>query len=193
MVPGLQQPAPRAQPSSPAELFSVFMRTALQGFGGVLPVAQRMLVDKQRWLSANEFVELLALSQVLPGPNIVNLALIYGDRCCGWRGAVAAAGGLLLAPLLLVLALAMAAGQLHGNPLMDGALRGMGVVAAGLVVGTALRMVSALRRHPAGPAVAWAVGGATVFAVGVMRWPLPAAVALLGSLSVGLAWWKLRA
>jgi len=179
-------------PASPAELFHVFTVTALQGFGGVLPVAQRMLVDTHRWLSAQEFVELLALAQVLPGPNIVNLALIYGDRCFGWRGALAAAGGLLLAPLAVVLVLTIAVGQLSGNAQVVGALRGMGVVAAGLVAGTGLRMLSALRSYPAGQWVAWGVGAATLVAVGVLRWPLPAVVAGLGGISVGLAWWKLR-
>lgn len=186
-------PAPlRAKPASPGELFSVFTLTALQGFGGVLPVAQRTLVDKHGWLSAQEFLELLALAQVLPGPNIVNLALIYGDRCCGWRGALAAVGGLLLAPLVVVLALAIGVAQLRGNTHLDGALRGMGVVAAGLVAGTALRMLRGLRDYPAGLVVACTLGAATLLAVGVMRWPLPAVVAGLGGVSVGLAWWKLQ-
>ena len=68
-------------PASPRALFMAFNRLALQGFGGVIPVAQRELVERERWLSRQGFVELLSISQVLPGPNIVNLALIFGDRC----------------------------------------------------------------------------------------------------------------
>jgi hypothetical protein len=74
------------------ELFRAFNRLALQGFGGVLPVAQRELVERQRWLSREQFVETLSLGQVLPGPNIVNLALMIGDRFFGLRGAIGLAG-----------------------------------------------------------------------------------------------------
>ena len=76
---------------SHGDLFLTFNRLALQGFGGVLAVAQRELVERKRWLTREQFVEMLALSQVLPGPNIVNLALMLGDRFFGLRGAVARA------------------------------------------------------------------------------------------------------
>jgi chromate transporter len=82
----------------------------------VLPVAQRVLVEQQRWLSREQFVETLSLGQVLPGPNIVNMALMIGDRFFGLRGALAALGGLLTAPLLIVLVLAALYGQLSGVP-----------------------------------------------------------------------------
>jgi chromate transporter len=78
-----------AAPRSPGELFVAFTSLALQGFGGVLPIAQRELVDKRRWLTREQFLEFLSLGQVLPGPNIVNLALMVGDRFFGWRGAAA--------------------------------------------------------------------------------------------------------
>ncbi len=78
---------PRARPASPGDLFFTFNRLALQGFGGVLAIAQRELVERKGWLTRQEFVEMLALSQVLPGPNIVNLALMFGDRFFGLRGA----------------------------------------------------------------------------------------------------------
>jgi chromate transporter len=78
-----------ARPASTTELFFTFNRLALQGFGGVLAIAQHELVERQRWLTRQQFVEMLALSQVLPGPNVVNLALMLGDRFFGWRGALA--------------------------------------------------------------------------------------------------------
>ena len=92
-------------PGSPGELFSVFTRLALQGFGGVLPIAQRELVERERWLTREQFLELLAVAQVMPGPNVVNLALIFGDRAFGLRGALTALTGMLLLPLGVVLAL----------------------------------------------------------------------------------------
>ncbi len=83
-----------AQPASCSELFAVFTRLALQGFGGVLPVAQRELVERQRWLTREQFLEMLTLSQVLPGPNVINLSLMVGQRFLGARGALAALGGM---------------------------------------------------------------------------------------------------
>ena len=72
----------------------------------MLAVAQRELVERLRWLTREQFVELLSLGQVLPGPNIVNLALMFGDRHFGWRGALAALAGMLAVPLVIVLVLA---------------------------------------------------------------------------------------
>ena len=180
-------PAPR----SPGELFSVFTRLAMQGFGGVLPVTQRELVEHRRWLDREQFLELLSISQVLPGPNIVNLAMIFGDRCFGWRGAVAATGGVLLAPLVVVLALALLARQGQGLPAVAGALRGMGVVAAALVLSTALRLAGGLRKNALGLPLAVTGVALTAASVGVLRWPLVGVVLGLGALSIAAAWWRL--
>ena len=67
----LDDASPRS-PKSPGEIFRVFTRLAMQGFGGVLPIAQRELVERERWLTREQFLELLAVAQVLPGPNVVN-------------------------------------------------------------------------------------------------------------------------
>ena len=181
------------RPASCRELFSVFTRLALQGFGGVLPVAQRELVERQRWLTQAQFLELLALGQVLPGPNVVNLALMVGQRFFGRRGALAAMAGMLCAPLLGVLALAALAAQGEGHPAISGAVRGMGVVAAGLVLATAVRLARPLRRSPLTPAGAAAVVAATFASVGLLRWPLAAVVLGLGGAAFACAAWRLRA
>ena len=179
-------------PRSPAELFSVFTALALQGFGGVLPVAQRMLVERKGWLDHEQFLELLSVSQVLPGPNIVNLALILGDRHFGWRGAFAAMAGVLLAPLVVVLALAVLAQQLSGQPMVADALRGMGVAAAGLVLSTALKLAGGLRRNALGLMGCALVTALTVLAVGVLRWSLVWVVLGLGLCAIAAAWWRLE-
>ncbi len=183
-----EAPPDRPAPPSPAALFWAFNRLALQGFGGVLPVAQRELVDRLRWLSREQFLELLSLSQVLPGPNIVNLGLILGDRCFGWRGGVAAMAGLILAPLGIVLTLAVLAGQLGAVPQVAGALRGMGIVAAGLVLSTAVKLAPGLRRSALGVPTAALFVALTTLAIGVLRWPLPAVVLGLGLAGIALAW-----
>jgi chromate transporter len=184
-----------AAPRSPGELFSVFTRLAMQGFGGVLPVAQRELVDHQRWLTREQFLEMLSVAQVLPGPNIVNLALMIGDRFFGWRGAFAAMAGILLAPLAVVLVLAVFAKQAQTLPglgsAVSGALRGMGVVAAGLTFSTALKLGPGLRRNPLGAVLCTLVLALTVLSIGWLRWPLVYTVLGLGGVASALAWWRL--
>jgi chromate transporter len=183
-------PLPPTRPG-PAALFRAFTHLALQGFGGVLPVAQRELVERRQWVSRDDFLALLSLSQVLPGPNVINLALMIGDRFAGTRGAVAALAGILGAPLLLVLVLAMAVQQVAHWPLVADALRGMGVVAAGLVVATALKLAKGLRSNALGPVACAALVLVATLAVAVLRWPLLGLVLGLGGAACAWAWLKL--
>ncbi|MCK6424892.1 MAG: chromate transporter [Burkholderiaceae bacterium] len=184
--------SPRAAPRSPGELFRVFNRLALQGFGGVLPIAQHELVERCGWLTRAQFLELLSIGQVLPGPNIVNVALMYGDRCFGWRGALAACAGLMLLPLLIVLAATLLYQQLAGHALVAGALRGMGAVAAGLVLATGAKLVGTLGRHPLGRRVALGYALLAAVAVGALRWPMVGVVLGLGGLGMAHVGWALR-
>src|SRR5665647_1550033 len=96
----------KAYPQSLADLFWSFTKLALQGFGGVVVVAQRELVEKKHWLTHEEFIEDWAVAQILPGPNVINLAVMMGDRSFGWRGAFAALAGMFTLPLMVVLAMA---------------------------------------------------------------------------------------
>lgn len=179
-------------PASCGELFRVFNRLAMRGFGGVLPVVHPTLVEEARWLDAQQFAELLALSQVLPGPNIVNMALILGDRYHGLRGAIAAAAGLLALPLAIVLVLVMAYRGYANDPVVAGALRGMGAVAAGLIVSTAVKLVPTLRHHPLGPAPAAALAALAFIGVGALRWPMAWVLLGLGSVGMAASWARLR-
>jgi chromate transporter len=179
-----------AQPASASELFFTFNRLALQGFGGVLAVAQHELVEKKRWLSREQFVELLALSQVLPGPNVVNLALMFGDRFFGLRGAIAAMGGMLLVPLVIVLVLTAAYAEFSRVAVVSGALRGMGAVAAGLVMATAFKLMGTLRSNRLGLPLAAAFSILTFVLIALLHWPLIWVLAGLGSLAIAIAWWR---
>jgi chromate transporter len=170
----------------------VFTRLALQGFGGVLPVAQRTLVDRERWLNRTQFLELLSMSQILPGPNIVNMALVLGDRHFGWRGAFAAMAGVLLAPLVLVLVLAVLARQWRDQPLVTDALRGMGVAAAGLVLSTAVRLGGGLKSNALGWPGCAVLVTLTAVLIGLLRWPLVGVILGLGSAAIAAAWWRLK-
>jgi chromate transporter len=191
-------PAPEAddaalrRPAGCGELFRAFNRLALQGFGGVLPVALRTLVEQERWLSPQQFVELLTLGQVLPGPNIINMAIVIGDRFFGWRGALAACAGLLLVPMFIVLGLAIAYQQQAAHPAVAGALRGMGAVAAGLVIATGVKLARTVRGNPLGLPVCALIGTSAFVLVGALRWPMVWVVLGLGGLGMALAWWRIR-
>lgn len=184
--------AERPRPQGPAALFRAFTWLALQGFGGVLAVAQRELVEKRGWLSKAEFIELLAIAQVLPGPNVVNISLMIGDRFFGLRGAFAALAGMFALPCVIVLSLAAVSEQLLAHPAMAGALRGMGAVAAGLILATGLKLLGSLRGNPMGRTVCLLLAGASVLAIALLRWPLIWAVLGLGGLGMLLAWRRLK-
>lgn len=184
-------PAPSPQPRSLTDLFVSFTLLALQGFGGVLAVVQRELVEKKGWMTREEFVEEWAVAQIMPGPNVVNLSLMIGGRYFGLRGAMVALAGMLTVPLLVVLALALVYAQMADNPHVAGALRGMGAVAAGLITATGLKLISALRKHPLGTALNVALALATFGAVALLRLPLAWVLLVLGGLACGLTWRKL--
>ena len=185
--------APTTRPSSCTELFVAFSALALQGFGGVLAVAQRVLCEERRWLTKAEFLELFALAQVLPGPNVCNLSLMVGDRYFGTRGAFAALAGMMAAPLAIALAAAALYAQFAAHPLVAGALRGMGAVAAGMIVGTAIKLAAPLRANVLGLPLLALFGAATFVAIAWLRWPLAWVLLGLGVLACGLAWRRLPA
>ena len=188
---GTDPAAPRPQPRDCADLFWSFTWLALQGFGGVLAVVQRELVEKKRWMTNDEFVEDWAVAQIMPGPNVVNLSIMIGERYFGWRGAVAALAGMLTFPLILVLAVAVVYAQFASQPAVAGALRGMGAVAAGLIAGMGLKLSSTLRKHPLGLAVCVGMVALTVIAMAVLRWPLFWTLPSVGLLACVLTWRKI--
>ena len=183
---------PLCEPRSCGHLFAVFTRLALQGFGGVLPVAQHELVERERWLSRDEFLEMLSVSQVLPGPNVVNLSLMIGDRYFGLRGAACALAGMLALPLVLMLALAVLYGRFADNPMVAGAPPRQGARWARVGGAPGRHMVGRQRAHPLGVPLSLAFGAATVVLVAVLQWPLAGVIAGLGSLAIALAWRRLR-
>ena len=166
------KPHARKQPQSKTDLFVSFSMLALQGFGGVLAIVQRELVEEKQWLTQEEFLEDWAVAQILPGPNVVNLSLMIGDRYFGFRGALAALAGMLTFPLVIVLVLAALFGGVADTPVAQGALRGMGAVAAGLIAATGIKLVGALRHNAMGLTVCWGLAVLSFVAIGLLRWPL---------------------
>lgn len=186
------QPGSRPGPQSLMELFLAFNWLALQGFGGVLAVVQRELVERKRWMTAEEFIEEWAVAQVMPGPNVINLGLILGDRFFGWRGAVVTLVGLLTVPLFIVLALGLVYGRFQDHPQVAGALRAMSAVAAGLIMATGLKLIAALRKHPLGVPFCLGLAAVCFIAIALVRVPLMAVLVVVGGLSCVLTWKKLK-
>jgi chromate transporter len=181
-----------SRPGSRAELFTAFTWLALQGFGGVLAVVQRELVEKRQWLTREQFLEDWAVAQIMPGPNVVNLSMMIGGRHFGLSGALAALAGMLLAPLALLLLIAVLYSQLATTPQAQGALRGMGAVAAGLIAATGLKLVGALRHNVMGMGACIAFAAASFVGVAMLRWPLAWVLLSLGTLACLWAWHRLE-
>lgn len=149
-------------------LFASFLKMGLLGFGGVLPWARRVIVDERRWLDDREFAELLGLCQVLPGPNVVNLSVIIGARAQGPVGSLVAVTGILFVPVGVMLLIAAFYASVAHDPLVRNAIAGASAAAAGLILGTATRLL--LQSRP--PLRGLVTGGAAFVAVGVLQWPL---------------------
>jgi chromate transporter len=171
-------------PISRATLFASFLKMGLLGFGGVLPWARRVLVDERRWLSDREFAELIGLCQVLPGPNVVNLSVIIGARAQGPVGSLIALAAILLVPVGLMLAIATFYASVAQEPVTRNAIAGASAAAAGLILGTAVRLL--LQTRP--PLRGLATGGAAFVAVGVLQWPLLWVIVVLIVVGVAAEW-----
>lgn len=168
-------------------LFLGFSSVGLSGFGGVLPFARRMLVEERCWMTAEEFNAQLGLCQFLPGPNVVNLAVLVGKRQCGLAGAVVAPLGLLAGPILIVLILGWLY-DLYGNlPLAQSMLRGIAAVGCGLLFAMAWRMGMALKEKR----VFLPFTILVVTAIAWLRWPMPLVMLAGLVLSGGVAFWRL--
>ena len=185
MPPMSEHEAPN-RPRSKTDLFLSFTWLALQGFGGVLAVVQRVLVEEKRWMTREQFVEDWAVAQIMPGPNVVNLSLMIGGRYFGLAGALAGLAGMLAAPLVVALLLAMAFGGVSDAAWAQGALRGMGAVSAGLIAAVGLKLIGALKANPMGMPVCIGLAVLSFAGVGMMRWPL--AWVLLGTGLLGCGW-----
>lgn len=180
------------RPTSRSDLFWSFSWLALQGFGGVQAIAQRELVEKKQWLTREEFVEEWAVAQILPGPNVVNLSLMLGDRYYGFSGALLAMAGMLFFPLLIVLAMAVLYNGVSDLPQIQGALRGMGAVTAGLIAATGLKLLPALQRNPLGVGLCGLTVVLTFVAIGLLRVPLVWVLLCLGGITCTVANRRLR-
>jgi chromate transporter len=169
-------------------LFLVFAEISLSSFGGAIVWARIVLVERRGWLGERQFAELLGLCQSVPGPSLVNLAIYLGTRHHGVVGAIAAASGFLLPPLVVLLPLGILYQQGAQLEVVRLALHGVAAVAAGMLLATGLKMAQSYRREP----IALVMAALALVGVGVLRWPLLAVLVLLAPVSIYLAWRRLR-
>jgi len=161
-----------------------FVKIGLLGFGGVAPIARHVIVEDRAWLSEEEYASVLGVGQVLPGANTINAAVMIGDRFQGIAGAIVCMASLLTMPLVIVTALGVLYHHFAALPQVQAAISGSAAAAAGLVIGTALKM--ARRLHPTATAIFF--GALAFVTVGFLGVSLIATVAVLGPLSIGAAW-----
>jgi chromate transporter len=184
--------APRSPQSASApapaliDLFAAFALISLCGFGGVLAWSHRMLVEQRRWMTPEEFNDAYALCQFLPGPNVVNLSVVFGRRIRGLPGAAVALTGLMGPPFVIVTLIAFIYARFGEVAALQRMLLGVAAAAAGLILGTCAKMAVPLFKDRLGLAPLLAL--ATFASVGVMRWPIYWALAVLIPLSIALAW-----
>jgi chromate transporter len=176
------------------ELFLLFSQLGLSSFGGgVSAWMHRTFVEQRGWLAHTEFAAAMALSRIMPGANVVNLAVIIGQRLRGAAGACAAAAGLLVFPGLAIVAVTAAYRQFAATPVVSAALEGTAAAAVGLLIAMGIRM----GRHLVGAsegasmrAVRRIAGAAIIAAVfllvGMLRLHMVATVLCLAPLSIAV-------
>jgi len=159
---------------------------SISGFGGALPWARRMIVEQRRWMSADEFNEAFALSQFLPGPNVVNFSVVFGSRFGGAAGAAVALAGLMGPPLIIVTVLAILYARFGELESLGRILAGITAAATGLLIAVVAKMAAPLflNRRDWSPIIAIAA----FVGVAIIQWPLPLVFAGLAPVSIALAW-----
>ena len=171
-----------------SELFRAFAMVSVSGFGGALPWARRKIVEQKRWMTAQEFNEAFALSQFLPGPNVVNFSVVFGSRFGGAAGAAVALAGMLGPPLAIVSVLAILY-EVYGDiEILGRVLTGITAAAVGLLIAVVAKMAAPLflTRWNSAPVIAILA----FIGVAIMNWPLPWVFLGLAPVSVALAWFK---
>lgn len=175
-------PVAHARPPGLLALFLAFARMSLAGFGGVLVFARHAIVDQHRWMTADEFNETFALCHFLPGPNIVNLSMVFGSRLRG----IAAFTGLLLPPTLIMTVLAIIYARFGDVEVLRRILAGISCAAVGLLIAVVFRMMMPLLKRMDVIVLILMIGVFT--AIGVFRWPLQAVLLVAIPLSIGVTY-----
>ena len=184
----IHSPSTDSPKPSLAELAVGFLEIGLLGFGGVAPIARHVIVEKRRWLDDRDYAAVLGVGQILPGANTVNAAVLIGDRFRGIPGAFVAVTALLVMPIAILVAVIAIYDRFAALPDVRAAMLGLAATAAGLVVGTSLKLAAGIKPNLLGISVCVA----TFAAVGLLRMPLVPVVLLAAPCSIAAALWARR-
>ena len=166
-------------------LMGVFFRVGIASFGGsTAAFLYREVVQVRRWMSEEEFLAALTLSQVMPGANPVNMSLYVGAQLRGGMGAFVAAFGLVGPPFVVILILGGLYARYGGVAVVQAALAGVVAVGVAMVLQLGTQLARGIRRI-----VPAAIASAIFIAVGVLKWPMIPVVIVLAPLSVGFELW----
>jgi chromate transporter len=177
---------PASRLVSKRELFLGFLKIGLLGFGGIAPWARHVIVEERQWVTDKEFAAILGIGQILPGPNTMNAAVMLGDRFQGIAGVLLCLAGQMVMPLVIVTSLAVVYERFAAIPEVRAALIGAAAGAAGLVLGTALKMFQKIKLSP----VPLLIAVIPFLAVGVLGWPLVPVVCVVIPLGIAAAAWE---
>lgn len=173
------------RPASLATLFAVCFRVGILSFGGGLSGwLYQEFVRKQNWISEDDFASSLAISQMLPGANVVNLVVCMGEQLRGPLGSLACILGFLIGPFFAVIAMSVIVARISNASDLDAALIGVAAAATGLLVTVGWRGVVRAYRH-------WwtlSVIAVVIIAVGILQWPLLLVVACVAPVSIAVSW-----
>jgi chromate transporter len=183
-VPGSAPEKLTSPPPGLIALFVAFAKMSLAGFGGVLVFARRGIVEQHRWMTADEFNETFALCHFLPGPNIVNLSVVFGARFRGLAGGIAAFTGLIGPPVVIVTILGVLYAHFGQVDALRRILAGVSCAAVGLLISVVFRMMMPLVKRR--DLVALVIMVAVFIAIGLARLPLPAVLLVAIPLSLAI-------
>jgi chromate transporter len=188
-APDIPASTPPCQPGL-TELFVAFAKMSLAGFGGVLVWARRGIVDQHRWMTAEEFNETFALCHFLPGPNIVNLSVVFGSRFRGVAGGLAAFAGLVGPPMVIATVLAAVYARYGEIDALRRILAGVACAAVGLLLAVVFKMMMPLIKKR--DVVGILIMIATFIAIGLLRLPLQAVLLVGIPLSLVITYYMRR-
>ena len=169
-------------------LFLGFMKLGLMGFGGVLPLAHRMIVEDRKWLSSEKFTDLLGVCQILPGGNIVNISVAMGYDFQGYKGALSAVLGLMFAPTIIVISLYQLYTQFQSIPAIQHSIEGLAAAAAGLLFATGLKMLKPIFKNT----LTYITIGLTILFMLLIKLPLALTLLILVSINMLILTWQQR-
>lgn len=119
------------------ELFVVFFKIGAFTFGGgyaMIPLIRNEVVNKKQWLDDNEFMDMLAIAQSMPGPIALNTALFVGNKRLGFKGSLFSGAGVILPSFIIILLIAIVFTQFKENPVIERIFKGIRPAVVALIV-----------------------------------------------------------